>query len=155
MLPACSCSPICAWPPWQAVAYPRNACRANVLEGKTLPTELRSLLSPGTLYDVIRETYARGRDSDDQDELERVAQWGEIAENMRMSEATREEILSTVARAKIRLGQYGEADKKIRRMEQRGNRSVLFLRGHMLRREERYPEAINFLEDAAKEKKYQ
>jgi len=38
-------------------------------------------------------------------------------------------MLSIRARAKIRLGQYDEANKTIRKMEQRGNRSVLFLRG--------------------------
>jgi hypothetical protein len=38
------------------------------------------------LYDVVRETYARGKDSDDPEELGQVAKWGEIAEQMRMTQ---------------------------------------------------------------------
>lgn len=71
-----------------------------------------------------------------------------------MSSATREEILSTVARAQIRLGSYGDATKLIARMNSSGFRASLFLKGHLLRRRERYEEAIPLLQEAIRERKY-
>jgi len=115
------------------------------LEGTALPRELLPLLTPGMLHDVIRETYARGKDETDTETLERVIVWGQIAEQMKMSEATREEILSTVARARIRLGKFADAEETIEGMASRGYRSVPFLRGHLYRRQEKYPKAIEML----------
>lgn len=126
----------------------------HISEGKILPVELRGLLSPGTLHDVVRDTYRKGKDDDDADAMNRVIAWGGIADAMRMSEAVREEILSTVVRAHIRLGLYSEADKIIEHMSGRGYRSALFLRGHSLRRQEHYDDAIQYLSEATRERKY-
>jgi len=123
------------------------------LEGKLLPRELRPLLTPGMLYDVIRDAYARGKDEMDTQTLERVILWGKIADQMTMSEATREEIFSTVARAKIRLGKFTEAEKTIGEMATRGYRSVPFLRGYSYRKQERYPQAIQMLKESLRDKK--
>jgi tetratricopeptide (TPR) repeat protein len=123
------------------------------LEGRALPRELRPLLTPGMLHDVIRETYARGKDETDTETLERVILWGQIAEDMKMSEATREEILSTIARAKIRLGKFAEAEETIKGMTSRGYRSVPFLLGHLYRRQERYPKAIEMLVESVRDNK--
>ncbi|ESZ06343.1 hypothetical protein X735_31480 [Mesorhizobium sp. L2C085B000] len=125
----------------------------HALEGKSLPPELRGLLSPGMLHDVIRETYARGKDADDSDDLSLVVSWGAIAHDMRMSEATREEILSNVARAHVRLGQHKQAEELIAKMAERGYRSALFLKGHSLRRQERYSQAVSLLRQAVAERK--
>jgi tetratricopeptide (TPR) repeat protein len=72
---------------------------------------------------------------------------------MQMGDATRENILSTVVHAKIRLGLFSDADVDIKLMSKLGFRSVLFLKGHSLRRQEKYPDAIKFLEEAVKEGK--
>jgi TIR domain len=85
----------------------------HALEGTALPKELVSLLTPGTLFDVIRDTYARGKDAADKEALEQVISWGKVAEQMKMSEATREEILSTATRAHIRLGDFDGAGRVI------------------------------------------
>jgi hypothetical protein len=121
------------------------------LEGVALPAELRPLLTPGTLVDVLRETYARGKD--DPKTLELVIHWGRLSDQMKMSEATREEVLSTVARANIRLGKYSDADKIIQAMSAKGYRSVAFLRGHSFRRQRDYAKAIDLLVEATKDKK--
>lgn len=125
----------------------------HALEGKTLAPELRGLLTPGMLEAIVRQTYAKGKDEDNSDELERVIAWGGIAEDMNMSNATREEILSNVTRAEIRLGRYKEAARGIEKMGAKGYKSALFLKGYMLRREGRYAEAAPALEDAVREHK--
>ena len=124
------------------------------LEGKALPHELLPLLTPGMLHDVVRETYARGKDETDTETLERVILWGRIAEQMKMSEATREEILSTVARARIRLGKFADAEETIKGMASRRYRSVPFLMGHLYRRQEKYPKAIEMLLEAVRDNKF-
>lgn len=121
------------------------------LEGAALPAELRPLLTPGMLVDVLRETYARGKD--DPETLELVIRWGKLSDQMKMSEATREEVLSTVARANIRLGKYSDADKIIDSMSVKGYRSVPFLRGHSLRRQRNYAKAIDLLVEATRDRK--
>ncbi|CAH0144384.1 Beta-barrel assembly-enhancing protease [Agrobacterium fabrum] len=126
----------------------------HALEGSSLPKELRDLVTPGTLADLVREAYARGKDDEDQDALKRVISWGTLAEEMPMSSATKEEILSTMARALIRLGSYVEAGKLIDRIRDAGFRSSLFLRGHLLRKRERYSEAIPLLQESVRERKY-
>lgn len=123
------------------------------LEGKALPHELRPLLTPGMLHDVIREMYARGKDETETEALERVILWGKIAEQMNMSEATREEILSTVARAKIRLGKFADAEETINGMASRRYRSVPFLMGYLYRKQEKYPKAVEMLVESLKDKK--
>jgi tetratricopeptide (TPR) repeat protein len=121
------------------------------LEGATLPPELRSLVTPGILVDVLRETYARGKD--DPKTLELVIRWGRLSDQMKMSEATREEVMSTVARANIRLGKYIDAEKIIEVMSVKGYRSVAFLRGHSFRRQRDYAKAIELLVEATKDRK--
>jgi tetratricopeptide (TPR) repeat protein len=123
----------------------------HALEGAALPPELRPLLTPGTLVEVLRENYARGKD--DPEILAQVIRWGELSEQMKMSEATREEVLSTVARANIRLGKYSDADKIIDTMSAKGYRSVPFLRGHSLRRQREYGRAIDLLLEATRDRK--
>lgn len=120
------------------------------LEGRTLPRELLPLLTPGMLHDVIREMYARGKDEVDTQALERVIVWGRIAEQMKMSEATREDILSTVVRARIRLGKFSDAEETIESMASRGYRSVPFLRGHLYRKQDKYQKAIEMLLEAVR-----
>ena len=123
------------------------------LEGKALSHELRSLLTPGMLHDVIREMYTRGKDETETEALERVISWGKIAEQMTMSEATREEILSTVARAKIRLGKFADAEETIGGMALRTYRSVPFLLGYLYRKQEKYPKAVEMLVESLRDKK--
>ncbi|MGJ4897690.1 TIR domain-containing protein [Bradyrhizobium oligotrophicum] len=121
------------------------------LEGSSLPPELRPLLTPGMLVDVLRDTYARGKD--DPEKLNLVIRWGHLSDQMKMSEAAREEVLSTVARANIRLGKYLDADEIIETMQKKRYRSVAFLRGHSLRRQRKYSKAIELLIEAARDKK--
>lgn len=125
----------------------------HAIEGLPLPKELADLLSPGTLYDVVRTSYARGREEDNTALISRAISWGQIAKTMKMSEAVREEILSTVALAQIRLGKP-EALETIDFMSGRGYRSALFLRGHHLRKREDYDDAIALLKGAVRENKY-
>jgi tetratricopeptide (TPR) repeat protein len=124
------------------------------LEGKALPRELYPLLTPGMLHDVIRETYARGKDEADVDILERVIMWGQVAKQMKMSESTREEILSTVTRARIRLGKFDDAARTIDVMTGRRYRSVAFLQGHLYRKQENYGKAIDILRVAVRDNKF-
>jgi predicted Zn-dependent protease len=61
---------------------------------------------------------------------------------MKMSEGLREEILSTVVRAQIRLRQYPDATSTIEDMKKRRYRQVAFLEGHLLRKRRKFEEAI-------------
>lgn len=126
----------------------------HVLEGKSLPTEFRSLLLPSTLREIIRDAYGRGRDDDDADALRRVTSWGRAAESMRMDEGVREEILSTVISAHIRMAEYKDAQELLVFFDKSGYRSASFLKGFMLRRRGKFREAIPFLKDAIKTKKF-
>jgi hypothetical protein len=74
--------------------------------------------------------------------------WGEVALEMNMDEAVREEILSTVVRAHVRLLEYGKADGLLSLFDRWGYRAGPFLRGFLLRRQEKYREAIPYLRDA-------
>jgi tetratricopeptide (TPR) repeat protein len=114
----------------------------QVLEGKSLPRELRNLLTPSNLHDAVREAYARGKETDDSVAIQQAIEWGKVAIDMTMSDAVREEILSTVARAQIRIGAWREAEATIGIMRERGYRSVTFLEGHELRKRRRFDEAI-------------
>ena len=114
----------------------------HLLEGKSLPKELRSLLTPSNLYDVVRDAYARGKETENNTTIEQAIDWGAIAHEMNMSEGLREEILSTVARAQIRLSRYADATTTIDVMKKRGYRQVTFLEGHLLRKRRKFDEAI-------------
>ena len=126
----------------------------HAFKGDKLPEELRGLLSPGTLESVVSETYARGKNEDDPELLERAVSWGSIAETMDMSDAVREEILAMVARAQIRLAQWGPAQETINRIKAQGYQSHHFLQGHFYRRRGNYPKAIVALEEAADGRKF-
>jgi predicted Zn-dependent protease len=114
----------------------------HVLEGKSLPDELRKLLTPSNLYEAVRDAYARGRETEDNATIQQAIEWGKLAFNMVMSDGIREEILSTVARAQIRLDQYHEAAETIGVVRKLGYRSVTFLEGHLLRKQRKFEEAI-------------
>lgn len=114
----------------------------QLLEGKSLPPQLRRLLTPGNLHDAVRETYARGKESDDVAAIEQAIEWGKVALEMTMSDGVREEILSTVARAQIRIGKWRDADEIIAFMRRQGYRSVTFLEGHSLRKRRKFDDAI-------------
>jgi len=114
----------------------------HMLDGSSLPDELKALLTPSNLYDVIREVYARGKQTEDDAVIQQSIQWGSLAFDMKMGEGLREEILSTVARAQIRLRYYSDAKKTIEVMQQKNYRQVTFLEGHLLRKQQRFEQAI-------------
>lgn len=124
----------------------------HTLEGSAMPKELQMLLSPGMLHDVVRLTYNQGKDKYEPETLRKAISWG-VAENMRMSPATLEEILSIVARSQIRLRDYTGANTTIAKMKAKGFRSVAFLNGHSLRRQGNFGEAVSFLKEAVRERK--
>lgn len=126
----------------------------RALEGKSMPEQFRRLLLPSTLREVVAEAYARGRDQYDSEALRRVVVWGSIAETLNMDETVREEILSTVVRSHIRLGEYGEAESILKQFDQKGYRSVYFLRGFSQRRQGHYEEALPLFKTALQDKKY-
>ncbi|MCW0221189.1 MAG: TIR domain-containing protein [Prosthecobacter sp.] len=126
----------------------------HALEGKSLPVALRNLLLPSTLQEVVKEAYARGRDDEDADSLKRVTSWGGIAEHIRMDDNVREEILSTVSLAHIRLSEFREAEEIIDLFDKKGFRSSAFLRGFMLRRQGKFSEALPLLKEAVRRRKY-
>lgn len=100
------------------------------IEGGTLPTEFRDLLLPSTLQEVVKETYDRGHD--DPEALRRVVAWGSSALKARMDETAREEILSYVVRAHVRLGS-DEAERLLDFFDERSYRSRFYLRAFHLR----------------------
>lgn len=123
------------------------------LEGKLLPPELKSLLVPATLLDVLKQSYAYGRDRDDGSAFERVVSWGQMAEGMQMDETAREDVWSTVARAQIRLRRYREAYNTIQKVRDAGYKSADFLEGYSLRKQKKFDEAIPFLVNAVRGRK--
>lgn len=123
------------------------------LEGSALPVELRNLVTPGMLHEVVRQNYNLGKDRFDTEILKKAISWGEMTDGMRMSDATREEILSIVARAQIRIHDYEGADATIDKMKSRGYRSTAFLKGHSLRRQGKASEAVPLLVEAVREGK--
>lgn len=117
----------------------------HLLDGSALPKELKTLLTPSNLYDVVREVYARGKQSEDDAVIEQAINWGCAALEMNMSEGLREEILSTVTRAQIRLRRYSDATNTIEYMKKRSYRQVAFLQGHLLRKRRDFEDAIPWL----------
>jgi hypothetical protein len=130
-----------------AVAY------MAAIEGGSLPTEFRSLLLPSTLQEIVRDTYDRGHD--DVSALKRVAAWGLPAMKMNMDETTREEILSYVVRAQIRLGEAEDAEKLLAFLDERKYRSRYYLRSFYVRfHKHDLKKAIELLKKAREVKKY-
>jgi len=121
------------------------------LERKSIPPEFRQLLLPSTLHDVLRETYDQGHD--DIDALRRVTAWGANVQYMRMDETTREAILSLVVRSHVRMSEYARAEEVLSVFDRLGYRSAAFLRGFMLRRSGRLPEAVAQLQEARRIRK--
>jgi hypothetical protein len=101
------------------------------IEGGTLPPEFRDLLLPSTLQAIVKETYDRGHD--DPEALRRVVAWGASALKARMDETAREEILSYVLRAHVRLGSEADAEQLLDFFDQRRYRSRFYLRAFYLR----------------------
>lgn len=126
------------------------------IEGGTLPPEFRNLLLPSTLQQVVKETYDRGHDSPEA--LRRVVTWGLPALKGRMDETTREEILSYVLRAQVRLRDADSEDAVERLLaffDDRQYRSRFYLRAFYLRVGRSDPKrAIPMLLEARKVKKY-
>lgn len=103
----------------------------TALEGGTLPKEFDGLLLPSTLQDLVRDAYDR-RFNDD-DALDRVVKWGTPALEMKMDENTREEILSYLFRAQVRLSRYDDATTLLDYIKKRGYRSSAYLEAFFLR----------------------
>jgi len=97
-------------------------------------------LSP--LYDAVRDAYARGKSTENTATIEQAIEWGKLASEMTMGESLREEILSTVARAQIRLDRQADAAETIAEMRRRRYRQVVFLEGHSLRKRRKFEDAI-------------
>jgi tetratricopeptide (TPR) repeat protein len=114
----------------------------HLLEGKSLPVELRRLMTPSNLYEAVRDAYARGKTTEDRATIEQAIEWGKAAFEMNMTDSVREEILSTVARAQIRLSHFHDASDTIEEMRRRSYRQVVFLEGHLLRKRRRFDDAI-------------
>lgn len=123
------------------------------LEGAALPKELKALLTPGMLADVLREMYSKAKDDNSSELLGRVVSWARLADGINMSPSTREEVMSVLARAQIRSGAFRDAAATIEDMAERKFRSVPFLRGHMFRKQRKFPEAIEMLRQAVSDKK--
>ena len=126
----------------------------QTMSGAPVPDKLKNLISPGFLGELVRENYARAKNSEDEAELNRVIALGQLATTMRMTEGVREEILSTTVRAQIRASKFGDAENLIGFMEGKAYRSVIFLRGHKLRKQGRYREAVTLLKEAVDENKF-
>ena len=124
------------------------------MSGKDIPGALKKMISPGLLSGLVAELYAKAKNTDDEDDLKRVIALGGLAKSMIMSEATREDILSTVTRAQIKMSDYDAADETLKFMTEKHYQSVDFLSGYKLRRQERYPEAIRMLKSALEGGKY-
>jgi thioredoxin-like negative regulator of GroEL len=114
----------------------------HLLDGSALPPELKALLTPSNLYDVVRDAYARGKQTESDATIQQAIEWGRAASGMKMGEGLREEILSTVARAQIRLRLYPDATSTIEDMKTRRYRQVAFLEGHLLRKQRKFEDAI-------------
>ena len=123
------------------------------IEGGTLPRELRSLLLPSTLQEVVRNTYDRNHDNPEA--LRRVVAWGLPAMAIGMDETTREEILSYVVRAQTRLGDESETEKLLDFFDKRSYRSRFYLRAFYARLHKGdHRAAIGYLLEARRVRKY-
>ena len=103
----------------------------TALEGASLPAEFSKLLLPSILQEVVKDTYDTGHE--DEDALRRVISWGMPAQDMKMDETTREEILSYVLRAQVRLQDVRGARDLLGLFESRGYRSRFYLRAFLIR----------------------
>jgi Flp pilus assembly protein TadD len=101
------------------------------LEGGTLPKEFSGLLLPSALQDIVRDAYDRRHNDDDA--LKRVVKWGTPALGMKMDEHTREEILSYLIRAQVRLQMFSEASELLKIIKRLGYRSSAYLEAFFLR----------------------
>lgn len=126
----------------------------HAMRGEKLPQQMEKIISPGLLELLVSESYAHAKNTGEEKDLHRVVTLGSLAFSMQMSEAAREEILSTVTRAQIRMADYSSAENNITWMEERGYRSVSFLKGHQFRHQERWGEAITALKEALEFSKY-
>jgi predicted Zn-dependent protease len=95
---------------------------------------------------VVRETYARGKY--DETLLRQVIQWGIAAQEMNMDEATREQILSLVVRARVRLREWEAAEELLTIFAGRGYRSTAELKGFLYRKSNRLRDAVSSFREA-------
>jgi tetratricopeptide (TPR) repeat protein len=125
----------------------------TALEGGTLPQEFKGLLLPSTLQDLVRDAYDRRHNDDDA--LQRVITWGTPAVDMKMDENTREEILSYLFRAQVRLQHFEDARRVLQMMKKRGYRSSTYLEAFLIRLSGGdLNQAVLLLRDARKVGKY-
>ncbi|MNG68860.1 hypothetical protein D3C73_248320 [compost metagenome] len=117
----------------------------QLLEGRTLPDELRRLMTASNIYEMVKNTYAQGKATENDAVIEQAIRWGNIAFEMPMEGRLQEEILSIVSRAQIRLEQYSDAHKTICFMKEKGYRQYTFLEGHYLRKRREFSQAIPIL----------
>jgi len=124
----------------------------HALTGTALPAQFRALLLPSTLETLVRDAYNSGREDDLSYDL--AIKWGLIAEEMRMEEIVREEILGSVVRAYVRKEDFPEANRLLDKFDSRNYRSRYFLRGFSLMKEGKARDAISFLLAGTKERRY-
>lgn len=124
----------------------------HALTGTALPAQFRGLLLPSTLEALVRDAYNSGREDDSSYDL--AIKWGLIADDMKMDEIVREEILGSVVRAYIRKEDFKEAYELLSKFEKRNYRSRFFLRGFALMKEGRTRDAIPHLDAGTKERRY-
>lgn len=103
----------------------------TALEGGSLPEEFHGLLLASTLQDLVRDAYDRRHA--DEDALGRVVSWGTPALEMKMDDNTREEILSYVLRAHVRLQHKSAAASVLAFIKKRDYRSAAYLEAFMIR----------------------
>jgi tetratricopeptide (TPR) repeat protein len=126
----------------------------QTMRGTPVPEGLKNLITPGFLEGLVKETFARAKNTENADDLRRVISLGQMAFDMKMTDAVREEIYGTTARAQIRASDFTGAAETIGMMEARGYVNAVFLLGYMFRKQENYPEAIRVLKDAVTRHKH-
>jgi hypothetical protein len=124
----------------------------HALTGTALPTQFRGLLLPSTLETLVRDAYNSGREDDLSYDV--AIKWGLAAEQMKMDEIVREEILGSVVRAYVRKEEFGDAYRLLEKFDVRHYRSRFFLHGFSLMKEGRPREAIPYLISGTKERRY-
>lgn len=122
------------------------------LEGKGMPKELASTITASTLLQAIQDTYNRGRENFGL--FRTVCEWGKILGVIKSDDATREEILSYVVRAHIRLKDKSASETLLKEIDAKGYRSRHFLWGFYYRTFRKYDEAIKNYREALHARKY-
>jgi len=114
----------------------------HALEGKSLPKELRNLLLPSTLLEVVRDSYARGWREESGELYIQTISWGLSADEMEMDDRTKEAILSLAFRSMMRLRRDSDARDLLRKFDHRNYKSRFSLHGFYHRIRQEFEEAI-------------